>query len=195
MSELRIGVFGSAAYDEGNNLVRAATLIGETIAKSGHIVVTGACEGLPQEAVKGAKKYNGKSVGFSAVTTKEDHEKIMKTSIENYDTIEYIPEEYKYKDNVLVCRKYRNVASVASCDIALFISGRWGTLNEFSLAIDMGKFIGVFNAEGKFSSKVKELLDYFKKPSQSKLIYEKEATELVTRIIKEYKAHHDPIRI
>ena len=98
MKLLRIGVFGSAAYDEGEDLVKAARIVGARIAQRGHIIVTGACKGLPHEAVKGAKSLQGHSIGFSAATTIENHLERMKTPPEDYNEIEYIPKNYAHRD-------------------------------------------------------------------------------------------------
>ena len=178
-----IGVFGSAAYDEGEALLEVAQQIGKTIAQRGHRVVTGACDGLPFEAVKGAKSCHGFSVGFTAVQDPKDQERMMSTSPDHYDELVLIPQGYEHANNILVCRKYRNVASVARCDAAIFISGRWGTLNEFSIAFDMGKKMGVYTGGGKFSSKVKSLMDYFSKPSSAQIVYHEDPVSLVDSLI------------
>ena len=106
----------------------------------------------------------------------------MKTALTDYDDIVYIPEDYEYRDNVLICRKYRNVASLARCDAAIFISGRWGTLNEFSIAFDIGKILGLYTGEGKFSKVANSLVDLFQKQSKSIILCNDDPIESVNQI-------------
>tara|TARA_B100000586_G_scaffold122608_1_gene88469 strand:- start:989 stop:1582 length:594 start_codon:yes stop_codon:yes gene_type:complete len=180
---LKIGVFGSAACDESEALCDVAFEMGRYIAEHGHIVVTGACEGLPHRAVSGAKQSGGRAIGFTAACDGASHETLMKTSVDQFDELVYIPTDYHYRDDIRVCRKYRNIVSVSHCDAALFISGRWGTLNEFSIAFDLEKTIGVYTKEGKFSTQAKSLISFFNKPSDSTIIYSDCPTDLVGRVI------------
>ena len=184
--KIKIAVYGSSADDEPSKLEDVAWSMGEQIAKGGNIIITGACGGLPFKAVEGAKSLGGYSIGYTAVSDRKDHEAMMKTSVDCYDELKLIPKDYIYKDNINICRKYRNVSSVADCDGAFFISGRWGTLNEFAVSYDIGRVIGVCNVGGgKFSSCVKSLSDLFNKKSDSKIIYDSDPVELYNRLIKE----------
>lgn len=181
--KFKIGVYGSSETESGD-LTQYAQIIGAEIAKSQNIIITGACLGLPFSAVQSCKKNNGFSIGYSAVSNKSDHERLMGTSLDHYDELELIPENYKFKNSIEVCRKYRNVSSVANCDAAIFISGRWGTLNEFAIAYDMGKVMGVLTGVGKFSSQVESLMKLFDKKSSSKIIFDSDPRELFLRVIK-----------
>ena len=181
--QLEIGVFGSAEPDCGTSLVGAAQAIGETIAQRGHIISTGACLGLPFEAVKRAKECGGYSIGYTAVTAEQEHESAMKTSASQFDRLELIPGDYEYKDNIYVCRKYRNVSSVAACDGAIFISGRWGTLNEFSIAYDTGKVMGVLTGQGKFSNCVESLVERFGKATKGTILFNDDPSRLVEDVV------------
>ncbi|MSR88135.1 MAG: hypothetical protein EXS67_00575 [Candidatus Margulisbacteria bacterium] len=174
---MNIGIFGSSDPAE-TDAFEMARRLGEWIARDGHAVVTGACLGVPFEAVKGVKSQKGMSIGFTAVTSPEAHEKEMGTPLSHYDRLECIPKDYQYYDRLSVCKKYRNVSSLAFCDVALFISGRWGTLNEFSIAYDMGKVMGVLTGIGKFSSKAESLVRFFNKDSDARIIY-RETPELL----------------
>ena len=182
--KFKIGVFGSAVTESSGTLAHCAQVIGEKIAQDKNIIITGACEGLPMEAVKKAKSLGGFSIGYTAVTKKSDHEKLMGTSLSFYDALELIPENYKHKNDINICRKYRNVSSVSDCDICIFISGRWGTLNEFAIAHDMGKIIGVLTGQGKFSSQVKVLLDFFGKSTNAQIVFNDNPTKLYELVIE-----------
>lgn len=180
--KLKIGVYGSAVAEA--EVTRFAQIIGEEIAKDGNIIITGACRGLPLEAVKAAKALGGYSIGYSASNQESDHERLMKTELSHYDELILIPQYYKHKDRLPVCLKYRNVSSVADCDAAIFISGRWGTLNEFAIAYDMGKIIGVLSNVGKFSSRAQELINFFGKETAGKVVFDEDPRQLYKKIIE-----------
>ena len=95
--KLKIGVFGSAVTESSGTLAHCAQVIGEMIAQGKNSIITGACEGLPMEAVKKAKSLGGHSVGYTAVTKKSEHERLMGTSLSFYDELELIPDNYKHK--------------------------------------------------------------------------------------------------
>ena len=193
--KFKIGVFGSAVTESSGTLAHCAQVIGEKIAQGKNIIITGACEGLPMEAVKRAKSFDGFSIGYTAVTKKSDHEKLMGTSLSFYDELELIPDNYKHKNDINICRKYRNVSSVSGCDICIFISGRWGTLNEFAIAHDMGKIIGVLTGQGKFSSQVKSLLDFFGKSTSAKIIFNDNPEELYNSVIENAAKRYKDIEV
>jgi hypothetical protein len=55
--------------------------------------------------------------------------------------------------------KGRNVIAVRSADIVLLFSGGVGTLNEFTIAYDEGKIIGLLQGTGGAADLVPTLLD------------------------------------
>ena len=179
---IKIGVFGSAV-DETNEAHQKAFELGRQIAIKNAAIITGACQGLPFYAVQGSKTNQGYSIGFSAVYNLDDHEEKMNTPIEMYDELILIPSSYEFKNKINVCYKYRNVNSVAESDIAIFISGRWGTLNEFSNAFDMGKIIGVLEGTGGISTHIKLLMESFKKKSDSKVFFDNNPEILVNKVL------------
>ena len=60
--QIRIGVMGSADTAAGEVVTRCRDL-GRAVAEAGCCLLTGACRGLPHEAVVGAKKADGHVVG------------------------------------------------------------------------------------------------------------------------------------
>lgn len=177
----KISVYGSAVF-ESPELSNSARIIGEEIVKAGAAIITGACAGLHFDAVARAKTLGGYSIGYTATADKARHEELLGTPLAAYDELVLIPSDYKHKNNFGVCLKYRNVASVADCDAAIFISGRWGTLNEFAIAHDIGKTIGVLTGVGKFASQAQYLLEFFGKEGVGKVIFDSDPRSLVERV-------------
>ncbi|MBI1934080.1 hypothetical protein HYS30_00265, partial [Candidatus Peregrinibacteria bacterium] len=64
---MKIGVMGSATGPqiEDPKAREAARVLGREIAKREHVLINGACPGLPNEALLGAKEEGGFTVGVS----------------------------------------------------------------------------------------------------------------------------------
>lgn len=80
--------------------------------------------------------------------------------------------------------KYRNVISTATCDAAIVISGRWGSLNELSNLLDMQKVVGVLTDTGGIADELPELSKKISKEGQGKLIFEPDPQILVEKLLE-----------
>ena len=108
----KIGVFGSAGgYDVKNQMLSAA-IIGENIAKSGNIVCTGACHGLPYEAATFANSLGGIVLGFSSAINLKEHEEKYKFPM--------LPHILNFTGMGF---KGRNLICTRTCDAGIFIAG------------------------------------------------------------------------
>lgn len=176
----KIGVFGSASGEEADeqNIKKAAREIGRQIAKSGMMMITGACNGLPNEAARGAREQRNTAliVGISPAMNKEEHVERYHYPTDGFSALIYTGME----------RKGRNLVSVRSCDAAIFIGGRMGTLNEFTIAYDEapeGFIIGILDGSGGLSNEFIELVKKSGKQSRASIIKLANPTELVSRMI------------
>lgn len=121
---MQIGVFGSHHIDSASAANKIAYKTGRLIAEGGHVLITGASTGISAIAAKGANDHKGIVVAISPEIEKVP----MTNSIDHHDTSVLILTGMPYK--------MRNVISVMSCDVCIFISGGYGTLNEFTIAVD-----------------------------------------------------------
>lgn len=184
MPNLKIGVFGSAAGEMSDEIKAKARVIGREIAKNNCILVTGACHGLPFEAVLGAQEAHGQSVGFSPAIDLASHQEQNSPTI-GFTNFVFVPKNYEYADNPQACHKYRNVASVAAVDAAIIISGRIGTMNEFTIAYDLGKVIGILEGSGGISDRaIKIMLDDINKETGATVIFESDPVQLVKLLLQ-----------
>ena len=183
---MKIAVYGSAAGDITEEVLEKAKLIGKEIAKQGHTLVTGACLGIPYEAVLGAMELNGRVIGFAPAINLESH-KSLEYPTQGFTELIYLPENFKYKDNKGIATKHRNVESVAYCDACIIIGGRAGTLNEFTIAYDAGKIIGVLENSGGVTKFIKELVNDFNKQTDSIIKYDTDPIELIKKIVEEHR--------
>ena len=175
--KFKIGVFGSAAGTNVESLKPLARKIGEEIAGRGGILLTGACPGLPYEAALGAVEKGGMVIGFSPAIGLEEHINMYK---------------YPVEPHVLIFtglgKKGRNIISSHTCDAGIYISGRSGTMNEFTILYDdgeAGNVIGFLKGSGGV---VDEYLTNFvkttEKPSQVKIIIEEDPVKLVEKVFE-----------
>lgn len=182
----KIGVFGSSAGDL-ENIIPKARKLGEILASKNVILITGACAGLPFEAANTAFKLGSEIWGYSQAVDIEKQNKYVSTDNNIYKKLIYIPKDNEFASNYLVSRKYRNVTSTANCDAGIIISGRWGTLNEFTNLYDMGKIIGVLIGTGGIANELEYLNNKIHKPGKAKIIFDNDPGLLVEKVLAELK--------
>jgi len=173
----KIGVFGSAGGSEIGMLMPKASIIGDEIAKNNGILVTGACPGLPLAAALGAHSKGGIVLGISPAIDLKQHINKLSFPIKPYILIFTGME-----------KKGRNPISIRTCDAGIFISGRSGTLNEFTILFDEGdesKVVGLLEGSGGVVDiEIRSYINRTEKKSQTTVIIEKDPVLLVQKIFK-----------
>ncbi|MBU4300739.1 MAG: hypothetical protein ABIF85_05290 [Nanoarchaeota archaeon] len=170
---MKIGVIGSAMSSD-DTVLQKARCVGEEIALRGCYLLTGATTGIPYEAACGAKEKNGFVVGISPAANLQEHVKLHNMPTENHDILIFTG----------AGKKGRNVTFVRSCDAVILIAGRIGTLNEFTIAYDEGKVIGVLRGTGGISELIPEIIAKCAKKGGT-VIYDDEPKRIVERVLKE----------
>lgn len=171
----KICVSGAAVGDCVNEeTIEKAEAVGKAIAKSGSILVTGATTGIPFYAARGAKKLDGVSIGFSPAATYQDHVKRYQLPTRYMDLIVYTGFGYAG----------RNLILTRSSDAVIVICGRIGTLNEFTVAFEDKKPLGVLVGSGGMADEIKELMEVAHKHECS-VLYESEPDKLVRGLIRD----------
>lgn len=177
MKKFKICVVGGA---EGENAERAFPLarqVGKEVAKKGHILITGATQGVPYEAAKAAKKAGGSNIGFSPAGSEVEHrEKYRLPNEKTFDHVIYTEAGYAG----------RNLLMVRSADATIMIDGRIGTLNEFTVAYEENEIIGILEGSGGTADEVRRILDVAKK-GKRKVIFDRDPVKLVEEVIKRIK--------
>ena len=182
----KIGIFGSA-FSEDATVATKARELGQVLADNDVTLITGASTGLPYEVALSAFQKNKTEVwGFSPAKNYE--EQILTTRGDDnsiYLKLFYVPADFEFADDINVARKYRNVMSTATCDAGIIISGRWGTLNEFTNLYDMGKVVGVLTGTGGVADTLSGLNDLIHKPGKAVVLFDDSPLALVRRVLKE----------
>jgi predicted Rossmann-fold nucleotide-binding protein len=180
---MNIAVFGSAS-DYGKEQEQVANELGKEIARHGAVLVTGGCGGLPQAAALGAVKAGGHTIGYSPGHDLKEHTELHKFPTEGFGALMFLPEGLPHDDDIYACRKYRNVVSCAVCDAGIIISGRIGTLNEFTNLYDMGKVIGVLAGSKGVADLLPDLLKKLPKKTPATIVFDTEPKKLVEKVAK-----------
>ena len=174
--QARIGVMGSASgYIMRNpKAIEAARAIGREIAKSGSILVNGACPGLPDEAARGAKKAGGQTFGVSPAISIAAHLQKYKSPIDHYDSFLFTG----------LGLMMRDIVNIRSSDAVIILPGGTGTLNEFTVAYDEGKPIGILTGHNGCADHLEEILMFCHRRVTDRMVLSDDPKYLVKKLIK-----------
>jgi uncharacterized protein (TIGR00725 family) len=178
--KLAIGVMGTSGGELSDEVRERAYQLGRTIADQNAILITGACPGLPYQAVRGAKAAGGLVVGISPGLSLDEHRGKYESPVEGFDVL-------IYTGSGLMGREITNIRS---CDIVIIAGGRTGTLGEFAIAYDEGRLIGVLTVTGGITTLIPEMINVSQKQTRAHVIYDDDPLKLVTRLITFYKTEH-----
>lgn len=168
----KIAVSGSARNNCAPGTYHKAKLLGGEIAKRDIVLITGATTSIPYWACIGAKEQGGISIGISPAASKIEHVRKYHLPTNYMDLIIYTGFDYSG----------RNLLMVRSADAAIFVCGRIGTLNEFTIAFEDKKPIGILTGTGGISSDIKDILDTAERGSGN-VIYDDDPAQLVDRLV------------
>lgn len=147
----KIGVMGSSSKEtdetEVSRLSSIAERLGQVIAERGCVLVTGATTGLPDLVSRAARSHGALTIGVSPAFSREEH-------ISNYALPDDGTDVIVYTGFGL---KGRNVINVRTSDVVIILGGGIGTLNEFTIAYDEGKIIGVLEGTGGVADRINEI--------------------------------------
>lgn len=180
----RIGVMGSS---QGPNIkvqenVKKAIMIGQEIAKADCILVNGACPGLPDEAAYGAKNKGGLTMGISPAFSEIEHTKAYKSPSDNYDIIIYTGMGLMERDLI----------NIRSSDAIIILGGGIGTLNEFTVAFDEGKVIGVLTGTGGVSNHIDKVIEICDRKMEDFVVFDKDPKALIHKVVHKLKTTPRP---
>jgi len=175
--KLQIGVMGSAAdLNYSEKLEEIAMKIGEDIAKSGNITVYGAekdYDSLSTAAARGAKKYNGITVGVTYGKGKDIWDSEGNTDIIISSGLER--------------GGGREFVLVNSCDGIIAVSGGSGTMTEMLIAYQLNIPIVVIEGTGGWADKMAGQFFDDRKRLKAEAANESDAVEKIIKIINEKK--------
>ncbi len=171
---VKIGVSGSADLSHnGLDAFEKAKEVGREIAKQGAIITTGATTGFPMYAAMGAKDECGFSIGLSPAATEREHIEVYKLPREYMDVIMYTGFGYSGRDLLFV----------RSSDAMIIGPGRIGTINEFAVAFEDHRPIGILDGNWDTDKLLSLVIESSHRPSTN-IIFDPDPKALVERLIE-----------
>lgn len=170
----KICVSGAAETGHcGETAIEKTKEVGRQIVRQGGILVTGATTGLPLWAAMGAKEEGGVSLGLSPAATEREHVEDYGLPLEYLDLIIYTGFGYSG----------RNLLLTRSSDAIIIGCGRIGTINEFTIAFEDGKPIGILEGEWETDEVIKDIIAKGHRENEQ-VIYDTDPVKLVARVLE-----------
>jgi uncharacterized protein (TIGR00725 family) len=176
----KVGVMGSAndvlTPEEKARLAETAERLGTAIAERGCVLITGATTGLPDLVSRAARRRGGLTIGISPAFSEEDHRSVYGLPLDGADVFIYTG----------FGLKGRNVINIRSSDIVIIFGGGMGALNEFTIAYDEGKVIGILEGSGGIADHIEEIIEFAKKTTGSKIIFNSNPDSLIDECLNAF---------
>jgi uncharacterized protein (TIGR00725 family) len=168
----KICVSGAAETDHcAEGALEKAMEIGREVARRGMVLVTGATSGIPYLSAKGAKEAGGTVIGLSPAATKISHVKKYRLPLKYHDLVIYTGFGYAG----------RNLILTRSSDAVITICGRVGTLNEFTIAFEDSRPVGVLEGTGGTADMIREILQKSHR-GLGKTVFSNDPSELMDKV-------------
>lgn len=168
-----ICVSGAAAGITVKTAQHLAQALGKAIADEGHILTTGATVGLPYFAAHAAKEAGGTSIGFSPASSLREHMRKYRLPHDVFDFINFTGMNYVGRDLYLV----------QSSEAVITVGGRFGSLHEFTSALEAHKPCGVLVGSGGTADLIPELMKALQAPDNDLVIYDEDPVKLIKRMV------------
>lgn len=168
-----ICVSGAASGESVVNSAKLAEALGQAIAREQHILTTGATVGLPYYAAVGAKAEGGMSIGFSPASSLREHLRKYRLPRDAFDFINFTGMNYVGRDLYLV----------QSSDAVITVGGRFGSLHEFTSALEAHKPCGVLLGSGGTADLIPELMKTLEPPEGDLVVFDDNPARLVAKLV------------
>jgi len=174
-TKMKICVSGAAETGHcGFEALEAAKELGREIIRQGAFITTGATTGFPMWSAMGAKEIDGGiSIGLSPATTEREHVEVYRLPLDYMDTIIYTGFGYSG----------RNLLLTRASDAVIVGCGRVGTINEFTIAFEDHKPVGVLEGNWETDEVIRNILDKGHR-GMDNVAFDKDPKELVKKVIK-----------
>lgn len=160
------GHCGLDAFEKGKE-------VGREIVRQEAVLITGATTGFPLWAAIGAKEEHGISIGFSPASAEEEHVETYRLPLDYMDIIVYTGFGYSG----------RNLILTRSSDAVIIGCGRIGTINEFTIAYEDGKPIGVLEGSWETDEVIKNIMEKSNRVNK-KIVFDADPRALVAKVIE-----------
>lgn len=171
----KIAISGAAETGHcGEKALELTKEVGREIALQGAVLLTGATTGAPYWAAIGAKEAGGFVIGLSPAVSETEHVKKYRLPVDYHDMIIYTGFGYSG----------RNLFLTRSADGVIVTCGRMGTLNEFTIAFEDDKPIGVLTSAGWMTDDIIRKIIEEAHRGSGKVVYDSDPKRLVAKVIE-----------
>lgn len=180
LNKFKICVSGAAETGHcGPDAFKLAEEIGREIIRHNGVLVTGATTGFPYWAAKGAKEEGGVVIGLSPAVDEKQHVQVYDLPLDYHDLIIYTGFNYSG----------RNLILTRSADAVIVGCGRMGTLNEFTIAFEDAKPIGILEGEWETDDLIKTMIEKSHRAEErkDKIVFASEPKDLLDKLIEVIK--------
>ena len=178
----KICVSGAAKTEHcALDILNKAKEIGKEIIRQNAILINGATTGFPLWAAIGAKEEGGMIIGISPASSQKEHIKEYKLPIDYMDIIIYTGFGYSG----------RNLLLTRAADAVVIGCGRMGTLNEFTIAFEDKKTIGVLLESGGTTELISKIIQESHREEEIKIVYDSHPKTLIEKLIKLIKENEN----
>lgn len=171
-----VGVMGSAQIDDSatDDLRSLADRLGRAIADRDCVLITGATTGFPDLISRAARSAGALTIGVSPAQSREEH--LTRYSLPDGGADVVIYSGFGLKG--------RNVVNVRSSDIVIIVGGGIGTLNEFTIAFDEGKVIGILEGTGGVADRIRGITELSERRTVGELVFDQNPEALLDTCLK-----------
>lgn len=153
--------------------MQKAMELGKEIVRHKAILINGATTGFPLWAGRGAKEEGGFVIGVSPASSEKEHIEAYNLPVEYTDMVIYTGFGYSG----------RNLLLTRASDAVIVGCGRMGTLNEFTIAFEDNKPIGVLEGDWETDELIKLVVEKSRR-GPGKIVYDNNPKILVEKIIE-----------
>ncbi len=174
-TNLKFKICVSGAAETGHcdaGALEKAKELGKEVVRQKAVLLTGATTGFPLWAAIGAKEEGGISVGISPANSEREHVEKYNLPLDYLDMIIYTGFGYSG----------RNLLLTRAADAVIIGCGRMGTLNEFTIAFEDDKPIGVFTGCGGTGDQIQEIVEQAHR-GPGKIVYDSDPKSLVKKVL------------
>ncbi len=172
-NKIKLCVAGAAETGHcGVGSMEIAEALGREIAQHGAVLVTGATTGFPLWSAMGAKEAGGLCIGLSPASSEKEHTESYRLPLDYLDILIYTGFGYSG----------RNLLLTRSSDAVFVGCGRIGTINEFTVAYEDGKPVGVLEGGWMTDEVIKFIMNESHRTNKN-IIFDTDPKRLVEKVI------------
>ena len=173
-NKLKICISGAAETGHcAPDALEKTKALGRVIIESGAVLVTGATTGAPYWGAIGAKDAGGFVIGVSPASSELEHVKKYKLPLDYHDIMIYTGFGYAG----------RNLLLTRAADAVIITCGRMGTLNEFTIAFEDDKIIGVLTGTGGLADELEQIIEWAHR-GKGHVVFDPDPKTLVQKVIE-----------